>query len=175
MMAATSVGTIAYPHLPTSSGVAFPGSAAPATLGSSFGPDDRPHRGGMLQSASRKVKAEDAHQPPQQHQQQRQGSRDGTTATAGSPSAASDASSGSDPESYDQWLGNVRTIESLREYIKTRLTRQEYDGSRNVPSHERGFNGDRNLPEPPTSARLPPPKKHEAPPAPLYPTLRLSE
>lgn len=160
---ATSVGTIAYPHLPTSSGVAYPGSAAPTTLGSSFGPDDRPHRGGMLQSASRKVRPEE-----EDRRQQRQGSKDGS-ATASSPSASSDTSS--EPESYDQWLNNVRMIESLREYIKTRLTRQEYDGSRDAPPY-----GRRDLPEPPTSTRLPSLKSmSEALPPPLYPTLRLSE
>ncbi|CAK7218650.1 hypothetical protein SBRCBS47491_003577 [Sporothrix bragantina] len=165
---ATSVGGIAYPHLPTSSGLAYPGSAAPTTLGSSFGPDDRPHRGGMLQNASRRVRPEEEDKSQTPRPQQRQGSRD---ATASSPSAASDTSS--EPESYDQWLNNVRVIESLREYIKTRLSRKEYDGLRDAhTSYERGYSNGRELPEPPT--RLPSLKSvSEAPP--LYPTLRLSD
>ncbi|CAK7563242.1 MAG: hypothetical protein SEPTF4163_001105 [Sporothrix epigloea] len=177
---ATNLGGIAYPNLPMSSGVAYPNSAAPTTLGSSFGPgfghDDRPHRGGMLQSASRRARfdEEDRSQTPRPpHSSQpsrRQGSRD-ATATASSPSAASDASS--EPESYDQWVNNVRTIESLRDYIKTRLSRKEYDGYREAhTSYERGYSNGRELPEPPT--RLPSLKSvSEAPP--LYPTLRLPE
>lgn len=165
IMATSAAGTIAYPHLPTSSGIAYPGSAAPTTLGSSFGHEDRPHRGGMLQSASRKVRPEEE---DRRQQRQGSGSKEGG---ASSPSAASDASS--EPESYDQWLNNVRMIESLREYIKTRLTRQEYDPSRDLPAYGRG----RDLPEPPTSTRLPSLKSvsESAPPPPLYPTLRLSE
>ncbi|CAK7263850.1 hypothetical protein SEPCBS119000_000709 [Sporothrix epigloea] len=177
---ATNLGGIAYPNLPMSSGVAYPGSAAPTTLGSSFGssfgPDDRPHRGGMLQSASRRVRPEedDRSRTPRPSQPlpkpPRQGSKDGT-AIASSPSAASDASS--EPESYDQWLNNVRVIESLRGYIKTRLTRKEYDGSRELhTSYGRGYSNGRELPEPPT--RLPSLKSvSEA--SSLYPTLRLSE
>ncbi|KJR87849.1 pH-response transcription factor [Sporothrix schenckii 1099-18] len=164
VMATSVAGSIAYPHLPTSSGVAYPGSAAPTTLGSSFGPDDRPYRAGMLQNASRKVRPED-----EDRRQQRRASKD--TVTASSPSAASDASS--EPESYDQWLNNVRMIESLREYIKTRLTRQEYDGSREMPPPP-AYGRGRDLPEPPLSTRLPSLKSvSEAPP--LYPALRLSE
>ncbi len=167
---ATTVGagTISYPQLPTSSGIVFPGSQAPATLASNFGPDDRPHRGSMLQGASRKVKTEG-----ERPRQLSQGSRDGTV-TASSPSANSDASGGSEPESYDQWLNNVKTIESLRDYVKTRLSRQEYDAAYSGLSYERGFNS-RDMPEPPSSARLPlPSPKHDVHPVPLYQTLRLS-
>ena len=185
-MVPTSVGGIAYPHLPTSSGVAYPGSSAPTTLGPNFGPDDRPYRSGMLRDASRRVRPEDedksqtptprSHQ--QQQQQQRQGSRDANAPGASSPSAASDASS--EPESYDQWLNNVRVIESLRDYIKTRLSRREYDNHHDAhTSYERGdrndrlgYNNGRELPEPPT--RLPSLKTVSEATS-LYPTLRLSD
>lgn len=159
----TSVGgSIAYPQLPTS-GVSYHSSAAPATLGSSFSQEDRPHRSGMLQSISRKVATAKAEEERQRRE---------SAVTAASPSAASDTSSGSsEPESYDQWLNNVRVIESLRDYIKTRLTRQEYDAAREraegreLPPPYAG----RDAPEASGSAnRLPPPVS-------LYPTLRKSD
>ncbi|EFX00383.1 zinc finger protein pac1 [Grosmannia clavigera kw1407] len=146
----SSLPNIAYPQLPTSTGVAYPGSTATAQLGSSFTSDDRPHRGGILQSSSRKASHDNNDKVPSQRQ-----------ASVSSPSADSD--SGSEPELYDQWLNNVRVVEDLRRYVKDRLARQEYD-------YEQSRN--RNMPEPPTTGRTF--VKQESPIMPLYPELRLS-
>lgn len=174
-MTGVSLPTIAYPQLPTSNGVAFPGSAAPAPLGSSFMSDDRPHRGGNLQGSSREVSygssssssskpSQPQPQPQSQPQPQPQSpvqSQSQRQASVSSPSADSD--SGSEPELYDQWVNNVRIIEDLRRYVKDRLARQEYDAEQN-----RG----RNMPEPPTTGRTL--VKQESPVMSLYPELRLS-
>lgn len=48
--------------------------------------------------------------------------------SAGSPSSESDSSEATREreEQYDRWLENMRVIESLREYVRGRLEREQY-------------------------------------------------
>ncbi|KAI6365388.1 hypothetical protein MCOR25_005401 [Pyricularia grisea] len=134
--------SISYPTLPAAAG-----SSATAQLGSNFSSVERRLSGGILQSASR--------------DRERESSYDGASTprgpeSIGSPSASSDAS-GSEPESYDSWVQNMRTIEALRELVRERLRRGQYDDVEE-------------------SVDLPPIKteRPEEEQKPLYPSLRMS-
>ncbi|CRK29599.1 hypothetical protein BN1723_000531, partial [Verticillium longisporum] len=73
-------------------------------------------------------------------------------------------------EKYDQWLENMRTIEALREYIRDRIARKDFDEkSEGRESSPDAMDVDSRRTTPaPTSAVSP------APAAPLYPVLRMS-
>lgn len=54
--------------------------------------------------------------------------RAGEPAAVGSPrGSVSDSSGGSDPETYEDWITNIRLIEKLRAYVKERLESKAYE------------------------------------------------
>ena len=114
-----------YPTLPTvNQGFGLgQGQSTTATLGSSFDRDVRiQYSGGMLQTPKpgkipRSVGDTDKATP-----------KAGDSAlSVGSPSSESDSESTKErEEQYDRWLENMRVIESLREYVRGRLSHKEY-------------------------------------------------
>jgi hypothetical protein len=75
-------------------------------------------------------------------------------------------------EQYDRWLENMRVIETLREYVRGRLERREFDQESN--------NSEGASPRGPPSdamdvdAKSPAPQHKELPgPSSLYPILRM--
>lgn len=114
-----SSAAVQYPSLP--SGVPYQGQPANPTLGSSFGQVQRRESHGMLQAANpgpngRGGENEDRTSTP----------RAADRESISSPSADSSAD-GSEPESYDDWIQNIRTIEKLRMFIRERLEKHEYE------------------------------------------------
>ena len=114
-----SSSAVQYPSLP---GSAYPGQQAPSTLGSSFDPVPRRHSGGYLQAANgaRRSSDEASDGPPTP--------RAGEAATAVSSPHESDSSS--DPETYEDWIMNIRLIEKLRQYVRERLDTKAYEDAR---------------------------------------------
>ncbi|KAL8423465.1 hypothetical protein RB596_003610 [Gaeumannomyces avenae] len=145
--------SVSYPSLPAAS---FPGSSATATLGSNFNHVERRLSGGILQSAMRERQA-------REDMATSEGARTPRPSLAAvsvsSPSSSASDSSGSEPESYDSWLQNMRTIEALREYVKERLERREYLDHSASPR-----------PDPMVLKA----ERREAETKPLYPALRMS-
>ncbi|OIW33260.1 pH-response transcription factor pacC/RIM101 [Coniochaeta ligniaria NRRL 30616] len=114
-----SSASVQYPSLP---GSAYPGQQAPSTLGSSFDPITRRHSGGYLQSANGSRRSPDSPEG-------------GATTPRASESAATSVSSpnesdGSEPETYEDWIMNIRLIEKLRQYVRDRLETKAYEDAR---------------------------------------------
>ncbi|TPX12064.1 uncharacterized protein E0L32_007179 [Thyridium curvatum] len=143
-----STTAVAYPSLPAVTSVAYPGSTPTSTLGSSFNPIERRLSGGMLQAASRHGREERSTTPK---------ASESAMSSVSSPSDASDSSS--EPESYETWVQNVKLIEYLREYVKDRLKRHDYEETREQHRYD------------PMSI-----DSHKEKPAerPLYPSLRMA-
>ncbi|KAH8879411.1 hypothetical protein GQ53DRAFT_800252 [Thozetella sp. PMI_491] len=107
--------SVAYPNLPA---VAHPQSNL-SGLGTSFTSTERRLSGGVLQSANASARAREA-------------SEGATTPRASdSLSAVSSPSGESDnsepPETYDNWIHNMRLLETLRKAIRERLENHDYD------------------------------------------------
>jgi hypothetical protein len=114
-----SSASVQYPNLP---GSAYPGQQNPSTLGSSFDPVQRRHSGGYLQSANG---------APRRGSDEPDG---GATTPRASESAATSVSSpresdgsASEPETYEDWIMNIRLIEKLRQYVRERLEAKAYE------------------------------------------------
>jgi hypothetical protein len=110
-----STASVTYPSLPA---VSYPGQSTTSTLGTNFSGVERRMSGGMLQAANEGSRHRD---------------ESGTASTPRasestmSPTPSSDDSEGSsEAESYDDWLQNMRIIESLRKYVQDRLARRDY-------------------------------------------------
>lgn len=121
-----SPAAVMYPSLPTSLPAASHGygQSATATLGPSFDMSERRrYSGGLLQRARGAMPARPVEPPT---------SAGKTAEGPGSPSSESDTSEATREreEQYDRWLENMRVIESLREYVRGRLERREYDEER---------------------------------------------
>ncbi|KLU89337.1 pH-response transcription factor pacC/RIM101 [Magnaporthiopsis poae ATCC 64411] len=149
----SSSSSVSYPTLPAAS---FPNSSATATLGSNFNQVERRLSGGILQSAMRERQARDDVATSEGARTPRPSS---AAVSVSSPSSAASDSSGSEPESYDSWLQNMRTIEALREYVKERLERREYVDEPASPRPD------------PVMLKT---ERREAETKPLYPALRMS-
>lgn len=120
-----SSASVQYPSLPS---VTYQGQPAPSTLGTSFNPVERRHSGGMLQSANNNGRRseDDTTMSPTPRPTD-------VTVAVSSPSDGSEAGS-NEPETYDDWVQNMRTIEKLRALVKQRLERREYlDSDRDQP------------------------------------------
>ncbi|GAO14786.1 hypothetical protein UVI_02005160 [Ustilaginoidea virens] len=121
--------SVMYPSLPTSLPAVNQGfgQSTTATLGPSFDMNERRrYSGGMLQKA-RTI-------PPIRRAEESSGrttpkASDSAALSAGSPSSESDASevTREREEQYDRWLENMRVIETLREYVRGRLDRKDFD------------------------------------------------
>lgn len=91
----------------------------------------------------------------------------------GSPSSGSDVSDASREreEQYERWVENMRVIETLREYVRGRLERQEYakEGEERREAEKDADAMDVDAKSPKVSAR-----EHSAPKegSSLYPILR---
>lgn len=144
----SSAASVAYPSLPP---VTYAGQAT-SMLGSSFNPVERRLSGGMLQRAS------GDHRVAGEYVEMGGTTPKASEAVLASASSPSEDSDGSEPESYEAWLQNIRVIESLREYVQSRLKRCEFE--RDSPADERI--------DPMLAAR------QAAGKPPLYPDLRMS-
>jgi hypothetical protein len=160
-----------YPNLPAVSSV-FPGHSTTPTLGSSFDANERRrYSGGMLQRASNPIHPKQA---SADHSNGSSISSPKMAESAASP-AASTASAESDvsdavrerEEQYDRWLENMRTIEALREYVKDRLERQDFD------EDDTARRGRATDPDAMDIDKEPAKESAATPAAPLYPELRL--
>lgn len=112
--------SVQYPALPSS---AYPGQQAPSTLGSNFDSLTRRHSGGYLQSANGARRSPD----------EPEGGATTPRAMHSPPASVSSAneSDGSEPESYDDWVHNMRLIEKLRHYVRERLETRSYEDTAN--------------------------------------------
>ncbi|KAH6694513.1 pH-response transcription factor pacC/RIM101 [Verticillium dahliae] len=165
----STTSSVMYPNLPAVSSV-FPGQSTTSTLGTNFDNNERRnYGGGMLQRANPAPEARRRSDTPTAIQIK---SESTPTPSVGSPSSESEMSDGAREreEKYDQWLENMRTIEALREYIRDRIARKDFDEkSEGRESSPDAMDVDSRRTTPaPTSAVSP------APAAPLYPVLRMS-
>lgn len=114
-----SSASVQYPSLP---GSAYPGQQASSTLGSSFDPVTRRHSGGYLQSAN------GARRSPDEPEGSATTPR--ASETASTSVSSPNESDGSEPETYEDWIMNIRLIERLRQYVRERLDAKVYDDPR---------------------------------------------
>ena len=119
--------SVSYPNLPSRPGLPYPGASG---LGSTFTHNERRLSGGMLQSASAARRESDRTPTPK--------ASDGAAV-----SSPSDASEGGEGESYDDWLQHMRTIEYLRNAIRQRLDRREYEDESDNSRIDPMLHGDR--------------------------------
>ncbi|KAM7223792.1 pH-response transcription factor pacC/RIM101 [Rhypophila decipiens] len=153
--------SVSYPSLPSRPGLPYPSTSG---LGSNFTNEQRRLSGGMLQSASGRRAAEERDRSATPR-------GPGDSPSVSSPSEESEGAA--DAESYDDWLQHMRVIEFLRNGIRNRLERREYeemdDTSRIDPmvldSDRKTNNSSRN------SDKTKPVDSRPSPPQPLYPVL----
>lgn len=119
--------SVSYPSLPNRPGLPYPSASG---LGSTFTHNERRLSGGMLQSASAARRESDRTPTPK--------AADGTAV-----SSPSEASEGAEGESYDDWLQHMRTIEYLRNAIRQRLDRREYEEDSDNSRIDPMLHGDR--------------------------------
>jgi hypothetical protein len=124
----SSTASVMYPSLPTSLPTVSQGfgQSTTATLGPSFESNERRrYSGGMLQRARgappRSAPTEDVRSPEARKPSE-------SALSIGSPSSESDASEATREreEQYDRWLENMRVIETLRDYVRSRLDRRDF-------------------------------------------------
>lgn len=123
----TTTSSVMYPTLPTSLPAVSQGfGSTTAALGPSFDSSERRrYSGGMLQKA-RTI-------PPIRPAEETSGrttpKASESALSVGSPSSESDSSEARErEENYDRWLENMRVIETLREYVRSRLERKDFVG-----------------------------------------------
>lgn len=152
--------SVAYPTLPS---VNYQGQPASSTLGTSFHPVERRHSGGMLQRADDGSRREASRAVvDHDHKTTTLASKAPVSVAVSSPSEGSETGS-SDPETYDEWIQNMKTIDRLRALIRDRLERRDYvESDRAQPIDPMVLDSDRH-------------RQDEAPQRkvdiPLYPTL----
>lgn len=105
--------TVSYPSLPSRPNLPYPSTSG---LGSNFTHNERRLSGGVLQSASGARGPSDRSATPK--------SGDVNMSSVSSPSAESEAG---EAETYDDWLQHMRILEHLRNGIKHRLQRGDYE------------------------------------------------
>jgi len=140
-------GNAMYPSLPSVTGMSDLGSGYPTTtsapasgLASGFeGLDGRRYSGGRLQRQApgqdtEMADTDDGSHTPKQGEQKRSGKASSTLdpALRGGDSSENGSGHASRSESIDDrrqedWVENIRTIESLRKWIGDRLSRGEYE------------------------------------------------
>ncbi|TFB06437.1 pH-response transcription factor pacC/RIM101 [Trichoderma ghanense] len=123
----STASSIVYPSLPTSLPAVSQGfgQSTTAALGPSFDTGERRrYSGGMLQRA-RGAPPRSSEEPsgavtPKASE---------SAASTGSPSSESDVSEATREreEQYEMWVDNMRVIETLRDYVRGRLERGEYE------------------------------------------------
>ncbi|PNP41619.1 pH-response transcription factor pacC/RIM101 [Trichoderma gamsii] len=127
----STVSSVMYPSLPTSLPAVSHGfgQSTTATLGPSFDAGERRrYSGGMLQRARGAPPS-----PPLQSSSEANGA---TTprASESAPSVGSPSSDSSEisegtrerEERYERWVGDMKAIETLRDYVRVRLERRDY-------------------------------------------------
>ncbi|KAG5919769.1 hypothetical protein E4U42_006427 [Claviceps africana] len=134
----TTASSVMYPNLPTSLPAVNQGfgQSTSATLGSSFDCDGRRrYSSGILQKARiippiRPVEETSGRTTPKPGD---------SAASVGSPSSESDTSETTkeNEEQYDRWLDNMRVIETLRDYIRGRLERKDFEQDDEVETTRR--------------------------------------
>jgi hypothetical protein len=121
--------SVSYPNLPSRPGLPYPSSSG---LGSTFTNNERRLSGGMLQSSSGPRRDSDRTPTPKASD---------AAVSVSSPSEESEAAEG---ESYDDWLHNMRTIEFLRNAIRHRLERRDYEDDTDNSRIDPMLHADRN-------------------------------
>ncbi|KAK5684910.1 hypothetical protein LTS10_002985 [Elasticomyces elasticus] len=155
-----SSGSAMYPSLPAVTGMSDLGSGYPVTtsapasgLASGFeGLDGRRYSGGRLQrqapgqdtemadadDGSRTPRAEDAKRPKSKGNSSIDPALRGEESSdASTPAARSEESD----KRQEDWVENIRTIESLRKWISERLNRGEYEGGDDAGDAKSGADG----------------------------------
>lgn len=151
--------SINYPSLPS---VNYQGQPASSTLGTSFNPVERRHSGGMLQRADDGSRRDASRALADQEKTLSPTPKARVSVAVSSPSEGSEAGS-SDPETYDEWIQNMKTIDRLRALIRERLERRDYvDSDREQPIDPMVLDSDRHRQDPATERKVD---------RPLYPTL----
>jgi hypothetical protein len=151
--------SVAYPSLPS---VSYQGQPASSTLGTSFHPVERRHSGGMLQRADDGSRREASRAVVDHEKTNSPATKVQVSVAVSSPSEGSETGS-SDPETYDEWIQNMKTIDRLRALIRDRLERRDYvESEREQPIDPMVLDSDRHRPELATQRKVD---------RPLYPTL----
>lgn len=165
-----TASSVMYPSLPTSLPAVSQGfgQSTTTTLGPSFDSNERRrYSGGMLQ------RARGAASRPEPSSVTSTPRASEGPASVGSPSSESDVSEAARErdEQYDRWLENMRVIETLREYVRGRLDRREFD-QESMRSEAAG--SPRGSDEMDVDVKSPPSQHKELPgPSSLYPVLRM--
>ncbi|KAI1340517.1 hypothetical protein F5Y15DRAFT_422969 [Xylariaceae sp. FL0016] len=146
----SSTASALYPTLPAvTSG--YPGQSATSTLGPNFDSDPRRrYSGGMLQRAAgpRPVIDRGISTTPK--------ASESAVSSVSSPSAESETSTEQrEDQDYENWLENVRVIESLREYVIDRLRRKDYDADSPASSDSMDIDSPTRPPSQPAYPALP--------------------
>lgn len=149
--------SVSYPSLPSRPALPFPSSSG---LGSNFTHNERRLSGGVLQSASA-ARASNRTPTPKMPE---------PATSVSSPSGESEAG---EPESYDEFVQHMRTIEYLRKVIKQRLDNHEYEEDRSPGSSPRidPSLSDNSRIDPSFFSRPGPPQSPNRDGTPLYPVL----
>lgn len=175
----STTSAVMYPSLPTSLPAVSQGfgQSATATLGPSFETNERRrYSGGMLQRARGA--------PPRLVVEERRGSAT-PKASESAPSVSSPSSESDTSESvkereevYEKWVENMRAIETLRDYVRSRLQRHDFeDEPTGGPSPIKKEGGVDAMDVDPKDAKSPKSsvKSHDGPKegSSLYPLLRM--
>ncbi|KAB5570218.1 hypothetical protein GE09DRAFT_1055090 [Coniochaeta sp. 2T2.1] len=112
-----SSASVQYPNLPNSS---YPGQQAHSSLGSNFDSVTRRHSGGYLQSANNDSRRSSGDEPEG-------GATTPRAVESVSSPNESEGSGSTEPETYDDWIQNIRLIEKLRSYVRERLENKIYE------------------------------------------------
>jgi hypothetical protein len=167
--------SVMYPSLPNSLpavGQAF-GQSATTTLAPSFDSNERRRYSGSMLQRSRAAPPP-APRSTEEHSGASTPKASESALSVGSPSSESEASSSDSTrerdEQYDRWLENMRVIETLREYVRGRLSRREFEHEEQSLRYAEAMDVDVKSPKPAAKeASLP--KEGSS----LYPILRLPE
>ncbi|KAG6115857.1 hypothetical protein E4U13_002396 [Claviceps humidiphila] len=123
----TTASAVMYPNLPASLPAVNQGfgQSTTAALGPSFDYNDRRrYSGGILQ----KARTIPPIRPAEEVNGRTTPKPGDSVASVGSPSSGSETSETTreGEEQYDRWLENMRVIEALRDYVRSRLDRKDY-------------------------------------------------
>lgn len=169
----TTSASVMYPNLPTSLPAVNQGfgQSTTTTLGPSYeGNERRRYSGGMLQRA----RAGPLPPPFEDKSGASTPKASDSALSASSPSSESDVSDATRErdEQYDRWLENMRVIETLRDYVRGRLERKEFNMEGEAPRRSSRDSDamDVDVKSPKASAReLNTPREGSS----LYPILRM--
>lgn len=170
----TASGPIMYPTLPTSLPAVSQGfgHSTTTTLGPSFETNERRrYSGGMLQRA----RGGPLPRPHEDTSGAATPKGNESALSVGSPSSESDVSEATRErdEQYDRWVENMRLIETLREYVRGRLDRKDFEQESDRRPSSNGDAMDVDSRAPSSPSRELPPISAAREGTSLYPVLRM--